>query len=179
MGDTIDVAHSIMKMCVCKMCWIMFLYFCFISKWLYSWLHCGLCTSTVIHAVWSRSFLPISSFHHLKVLLVQYASCLRLTWSIWTIKLIITSPIHTCMHTISQVTFFLCVLCVVNIRVMICHLMFNFCWHLRSRCLIWGVNKLPRPCSHLCLPPFLCSLLCLPLSPSPCLSFTRAALQYK
>lgn len=41
-----------------------------ISKWLYSWLHCGLCTSTVIHAVWSRSFLHISFFHHLKILLV-------------------------------------------------------------------------------------------------------------
>lgn len=70
---------------------------------------------------------------------------------------------HTHMHEISQATLFLCVFCFANMGVIICHLMFNFCWRLCSACLIWVLNKLPRPCSHFCLPP---SLSCSPPLPA-------------
>lgn len=70
-------------------------------------------------------------------------------WAVRAIKLII-SPVHTRERrlNISQATLFLYVFSIANIRVIICHLMFNFSCRLCSGCLIRVLNKLPRPCRH-------------------------------
>lgn len=73
-----------------------------------------------------------------------------------------------------------CCFSLANMWLMICHLMFHFWWCLCSGCLIWVLNKLPRPRSHASpprtsLPPFP-SLL---FSSAYLLSFWRAALQHE
>lgn len=73
------------------------------------------------------------------------------------------------MHKISHAAFFCSVFCVANMEVIICHLRSNFCWRLCSGCLIWVLNKLPRPCSSFCLPTLLPLLPSLP--PPHSLSF--------